>query len=162
MQAIVLYQENEFPKYQTVADPKPGVGELLVKVGYAGMNYADTMIRRGFYLQKPSFPSVLGFEYSGTVVEIGSGARPMWQGERVMGFCSGAYAEYVVISEQAAIPVPKKFSFEEAAAFPCTLSDLLCDVESLSQGCRGRSHSGPRRCGGRWDGNDPAGEEDGT
>ena len=76
MQAIVLNQENEFPKYQTVADPKPGDGELLVKVEYAGMNYADTMIRRGFYLQKPSFPSVLGFEYSGTVVGIGNGARP--------------------------------------------------------------------------------------
>lgn len=120
MQAIVLNQENEFPTYQMVTDPVAGDGELLVKVQYAGMNYADTMIRRGFYLQKPSFPSVLGFEYSGTVVGIGNGARPMWHGERVMGFCSGAYAEYVVIPERAAIPVPKEFSFEEAAAFPCT------------------------------------------
>ncbi|MFN8009347.1 MAG: zinc-binding dehydrogenase [Terriglobia bacterium] len=120
MQAVVLNQENEFPRYQTVPDPKPDNGELLVKVEYAGMNYADTMIRRGFYLEKPSFPSVVGFEFSGTVVGIGDGARPLWQGERVMGFCSGAYAQYVVIPEQTAIPVPPSFSLEEAAAFPCT------------------------------------------
>ena len=119
MQAILLRQENDFPSYESVDEPIAGNGELLVKVEYAGMNYADTMIRRGFYLQKPSFPLVPGFEFSGTVVGIGDGARPLWQGEHIMGFCSGAYAEYVVIPEASAIPVPKRFSLQEAAAFPC-------------------------------------------
>jgi NADPH:quinone reductase len=118
MQAIMLRSENEFPRFESVQDPIAGEGELLVRIEYAGMNYADTMIRRGFYLQKPSFPLVPGFEFSGTVVGIGDGARPLWQGERIMGFCAGAYAEYVVIPETSAVPIPKKFSFQEAAAFP--------------------------------------------
>jgi NADPH2:quinone reductase len=85
MQAAVLYSEHEFPKYETVPDPVAGKGELLVKVEATGVNYADTMMRRGFYLQKPEFPFIPGFEFSGTVVRTGEGVSPSWMGRRVMG-----------------------------------------------------------------------------
>ena len=118
MRAAVLHGEHELPKYETVSDPVAGKHELLVKVEAIGVNYADTMIRRGFYLQKPQFPFIPGFEFSGTVVKGGDGVVQGWTGRRVMGFCQNAYAEYVVVPESGAIPVPEYFSTEEAAAFP--------------------------------------------
>jgi NADPH2:quinone reductase len=118
MRATVLLQEHEFPRLQSVPDPVPGESELLVKVEAAGVNYADTMMRRGFYVQKPAFPYIPGFEFSGTVVGLGPASPPSWQGARVMGLCQNAYAEYVKVAETQAIPIPKKFSFEQAAGFP--------------------------------------------
>lgn len=118
MKAAVLYGEQELPKYETVPDPVAGKGELLIKVEATGVNYADTMMRRGFYLQKPQFPFIPGFEFSGTVVKTGEGVDHSWVGRRVMGFCQSAYAEYLVVPESGAIPAPENFSFEEAAAFP--------------------------------------------
>jgi NADPH2:quinone reductase len=118
MRAMVLVQENEFPQLQSVPDPVPGERELLVKVEAAGINYADTMMRRGFYIQKPVFPYIPGFEFSGTVVGLGPACVPSWQGARVMGLCQSAYAEYLTLAEAQAIPIPNKFSYEQAAAFP--------------------------------------------
>jgi NADPH:quinone reductase-like Zn-dependent oxidoreductase len=64
MKALVLEAENQMPELRDVQQPKPGKGEVLVKVSRSGVNYADTMMRRGFYLQKPEFPFIPGFETS--------------------------------------------------------------------------------------------------
>lgn len=117
MRALVLNAEHELPKLQDVPPPKPGRRDLLVKVAASGLNYADTMMRRGFYLEKPAFPYIPGFEFSGVVVETGPEVREFKAGDRVMGTGQGTFAEFTV-APAAAMPVPDIFTDEEAAAFP--------------------------------------------
>ncbi|MBK7395364.1 MAG: hypothetical protein IPJ34_03435 [Myxococcales bacterium] len=47
------------------AVPRPGPGEVRVKVAFAGVNYADVLARRGFYKWAPPPPTCVGFEVSG-------------------------------------------------------------------------------------------------
>ena len=105
------------PAIAEVPQPQPGENDVLVKVADSGVNYADTMIRRGQYMSKPTFPVIPGFEFSGTVVR---GSGPWSEGDRVMGLGSACYAEYVSAPAAAIMPVPGGFSDEEAAAFPVT------------------------------------------
>lgn len=118
MRALVLDAEGRLPELRDVPAPRPGKGEILVRVAAAGVNYADTMMRRGFYLQKPQFPFTPGFEFSGTVVEAAEGVKHVKPGARVMGTCQAAFAEYVTAPAGAVMPVPAAFSDEQAAAFP--------------------------------------------
>lgn len=119
MRALVLQSENELPHLEEVPNPKPNRGEVLVKVSAAGINFADTMMRRGVYLQKPKFPFIPGFEFSGVVEQGAEGAA--WKaGDRVMGMCSAGYAEYIKVPVAQLMAAPAQFSDEEAAAFPIT------------------------------------------
>lgn len=119
MRAVVLHAEGEFPRCESIPDPgPPGRGQLLVRVAAAGVNYADTMKRRGFYLQKPKFPHVPGLEFSGLVEMAGPDTSGWEAGRRVMGMGSGTFAEYLTIDARAALPVPEQFSLQEAAGFP--------------------------------------------
>jgi NADPH2:quinone reductase len=115
MRASVLTAENTMPSVQEVPFPEPRAGEVLVKVAAAGINFADTMMRRGTYATKPPFPFIPGFEFAGTVVK---GAGPWGEGDRVMGMGAKCYAEYVAAPAAALMPAPQGFSDEEAAAFP--------------------------------------------
>lgn len=118
MKAARVPAENEFPRIEEIPAPAPGRGEALVRVAYAGINYADTMMRRGFYLQKASYPFIPGFEFSGTVEAVGEGADAALVGQPVMGFGQGAYAECATAPAAALMPVPRGFSLEQAAAYP--------------------------------------------
>ncbi len=120
MKALVLDAEGRLPELRDVPAPRPKKTEVLVKVAAAGVNYADTMMRRGFYMQKPNFPFVPGFEFSGVVTEAGEGVKNVRPGDRVMGTCQGAFAEYAVAHAGVVMPVPASFTDEQAAAFPVT------------------------------------------
>lgn len=139
MRALVIPAEKEMPLLQEVPVPHPGEGEMLVKVSAIGVNYADTMMRRGFYLQKPSFPFIPGFEFSGVVTETGPGAMQFKPGDRVMGTGQHAYAEYVKTSAAALIPVPAGFSDEEAAAFPVTYMTAWAMLSLSAKAQRGET-----------------------
>jgi len=118
MRAAVIPAENEQPAVRDVPEPSPKPGHLLIKVSAAGLNYADTMMRRGFYLQKPTFPHIPGFEYCGRVVSGGgSGGDDKFKpGDRVMGICQSAFAEFITVPAAMAMPVPGAFSDDEGAA----------------------------------------------
>jgi NADPH2:quinone reductase len=103
------------PSVVEVPMPEPGAGEVLVKVSASGINFADTMMRRGTYGAKPKFPLIPGFEFSGAVAQA---AGPWSEGDRVMGMGANCYAEYVVAPAAALLPAPVGFSDEESAAFP--------------------------------------------
>jgi NADPH:quinone reductase len=120
MRALVLEGEGQLPVLRDVPQPKPGKSEVLVKIFYSGVNYADTMMRRGFYLQKPQFPFVPGFEFSGLVVETGEAVKNVKPGDRVMGMGRATYAEYTVAAAGGLMPPPSQFTDEQAAAFPVT------------------------------------------
>ena len=101
--------------------PKPGVGELLVKVAAAGVNRPDVLQRRGFYPPPPGASDIPGLEVAGTVVAAGEGATHH-VGTRVCGLIAGGgYAEYARVPAATALPVPDGLTMAEAAAMPETL-----------------------------------------
>src|SRR3954449_7343210 len=85
----------------------------------AGINFADTMARIGMYPDAPKTPCVLGYEVAGEVESVGEGAGGFEVGDRVMaGTRFNGQAELVTVPVQQVMPLPKKLSFEQGAAFP--------------------------------------------
>ena len=105
--------------------PRPGLGELLVKVEAAGVNRADILQRSGGYPPPLGASDIPGLEVAGRVVagDVGSGAFEL--GAEVMGVVAGGgYAEYCVVPTPQALPVPSGLTMIEAAAVPesfCTV-----------------------------------------
>ena len=91
--------------------------QVLVKMAYAGINFIDTYQRTGLY-QLPSFPSGLGREGAGTIVNVGGDVKSNLSEGDVVAFvgAQGAYAEYVAISAAKVVRVPDGISIEQAAA----------------------------------------------
>lgn len=99
--------------------PEPGSDELLVKVEATALNRADLLQKKGNYPVPEGASPILGLEMAGIVEEIGSSTNRFDVGDHVMGLLpGGGYAEYCVIKENHAMPVPGSLSFEEAAAIP--------------------------------------------
>jgi NADPH2:quinone reductase len=87
--------------------PEEAPGQLLVRVRAAGLNRGEFIAGHG--LAKPGTVKPAGNEASGEAVRTG---------ERVMGRCPGAFAEYALMDAREAIPIPKTLSWDEAAAIP--------------------------------------------
>lgn len=149
MREIVVTKRGapEVLRIQEVEPPKPGRGEARIEVAAAGVNFADTMARAGLYEDAPPIPCVVGYEVSGTVAELGSGAdgSGLKVGDRVMaGTRFGGYAEQVVVPTEAAIPLPDRFSFEQGAAIPVNYATAwagLLGYGSLKSGERVLIHA---------------------
>ncbi|MGH0359729.1 NAD(P)H-quinone oxidoreductase [Sinorhizobium meliloti] len=109
--------------------PVPGEGEMLVRVSAAGINRPDVMQRQGNYPPPPGASDILGLELAGVVESLGSGVRRFKPGNRVMALVhSGAYAEWAVVQEASALPVPDGMSLVEAGAFPETYFTVWSNV----------------------------------
>jgi NADPH2:quinone reductase len=117
MKAIRLHSHGEADVliYEDVPTPEPGVGEVRVKIGAAGLNFIDIYQRRGWY--KIALPLVLGQEGAGTVDVLGEGVTEFKAGDRV-AYASvlGAYADYAIVPAAKLVPVPSSVSIEQAAA----------------------------------------------
>ncbi len=102
--------------------PEPGPGQVRVRVRAAGVNFADTLMRRNRYAITPDLPSILGHEVAGVVDALGEGVRAPAIGTRVAapmfaaGGWFGGYAEHVVIDAGFVVPLPEALSFEAANA----------------------------------------------
>jgi NADPH:quinone reductase len=95
---------------QDVAEPAVKTGQNLVRVSAGGLNFADFMTSKGAYPGTPPPPLVAGREFAG--VEESTGRR-------VMGYAQwGAFAEKVTAYSNMLWPMPERWSFEQAAAFP--------------------------------------------
>lgn len=71
-------------EYRDVPEPeKPGVGQVLVGVEFAPINFSDILVARGLYALRPDLPSVIGNEGVGRVLEIGRQVRDLSVGARV-------------------------------------------------------------------------------
>jgi NADPH:quinone reductase len=109
--------------------PQPGEGELLVRIKAAGINRPDVAQRQGAYPPPSGASDVLGLEFAGEVVAVGPNAARFKDGDRVMALvASGAYAEYAVVHETNALPVPDGLSWEEAGAVPETYFTVWTNV----------------------------------
>ena len=121
--------------------PDPGPGEVRVRVKAAGLNRADILQRLGRYPAPPGWPAEIpGLEYAGEVERTGAGVSRWKAGDRVMGLVGGgAHAEYVVVHQDEAIPVPPELSWTDAAAIP---EAFLTGYDALFT--RGRLKAGER------------------
>lgn len=102
-------------------DPLPGPGEVRVSVRAMGVNYADVIVRMGYYeaARKDMYPMTPGFEFSGVVDALGKGVTKFKKGDRVFGFTRfGAYTTSLAVSQRQVFPCPKGWDFPECAAFP--------------------------------------------
>jgi len=109
--------------------PKPGPGEILVKVSAAGVNRPDVAQRSGSYPPPPGASDLPGLEIAGTVVALGDGANKHKLGDKVMSLVAGGgYAEYCIAQDAQAMPVPEGFSMLEAGATAETLMTVWHNV----------------------------------
>jgi NADPH:quinone reductase-like Zn-dependent oxidoreductase len=87
--------------------PRPGTGEVCVRVLAAGVSFTDSQLRAGTYLGVPKPPFTPGYEVVGVVEEVGPGCRRLHVGDRVASLTVwGAYAEHVCVREAEAVEVP--------------------------------------------------------
>jgi NADPH2:quinone reductase len=104
------------------AVPRPGPGELLIKVAAAGVNRPDVLQRRGAYPPPPGAPSIPGLEVAGEVAATGEDVPEVLIGQPVCALIAGGgYAEYAVAPVGQCLPVPAALTMIEAAAIPETL-----------------------------------------
>lgn len=109
--------EADVLKVATVPVPQPAPGEALVKVAYAGVNFADVWMRRGAIGAAMPVPFTPGLEAAGTVTAVGEDVTDVKPGNRV-AWCPipGAYAEYQAVHAAQLIPLPDGIPFDKAAA----------------------------------------------
>jgi NADPH:quinone reductase len=101
--------------------PKPGEGEVLVRVAAAGVNRPDVMQRQGKYPPPPGASDIPGLEIAGEVVALGAKVAGVALGDEVTALLpGGGYAEYALAAAPLCLPVPKTLSLIEAAAVPET------------------------------------------
>jgi len=118
MRAIVVKAPGgpEMMELAEVPDPKPGEGDLLVRVRAAGVNRADLLQRMGHYPPPPGASDILGLEIAGEVLQA---SPPFAQGDRVLALIAGGgYAELARVPVAQAMRIPEGMSFAEAAAIP--------------------------------------------
>lgn len=140
MKAYVLHRVNEL-QFEEVETPKPGAGQVLIRVMAAGICGSD--IPRIYQTGTYSFPLIPGHEFSGVVEEVGRNVSKSWIGKRVGVFplipchtceqcrkknyemcrkysylgsrTDGGFAEYVTVPEANLIEIPDAVTFEQAA-----------------------------------------------
>ncbi|MEJ8800931.1 NAD(P)H-quinone oxidoreductase [Pontibacter sp. H249] len=126
--------------------PLPGPYDLLVKVHATALNRADTLQRQGKYPPPKGASPILGLEIAGEVAEAGINCTRFKKGDKVFGLLpGGGYAEYAIIDENMAMPVPDNLSMEEAAAIPevfMTAYQALFWLGKLQPGERALIHAG--------------------
>src|SRR3979411_2253705 len=114
MKAIRVRQFGgpEVLKLEEVPTPKPGPGQILVRVHAAGVNPYDTYMRNGTYAIKPPLPYTPGSDAAGAVEAVGEGVTRVKPGDRVYTArtVSGAYAEYALALESQVHALPEKIS----------------------------------------------------
>ena len=142
--------------------PRPGVGEVLVKVAAVSLNYRDKLVIDGGLLpERPQMPFIPVSDMAGVVVEVGQGVHRFKPGDRVLGHfwtqwldgdppqamlrhglslggpLPGMLAEYVVLSQEAAVAAPTSLTDEEASTLPVaalTAWFALVEAGGLSAG----------------------------
>lgn len=141
MHAIRLHEFGpaENLRYETVADPRPGPGQVRIAVGAAGVHVIDTSIRAGQAPpgQQPDLPATPGRDVAGAVDAVGPGVDPSWLGRRVvvyLGLAGGGYAESAVAPVEGLHPLPDGVAFDTAVTMIGTGRTTLAVLEVAAIG----------------------------
>lgn len=105
-------------RLEEVPAASAGPGQVVVRIGAAGVNPVDTYLRAGTYARKASLPYTPGTDGAGTIESIGEGVKRFVPGDRVYlaGSLSGTYAEKALCAESSVYPLPHHVSFAQGAA----------------------------------------------
>jgi NADPH:quinone reductase-like Zn-dependent oxidoreductase len=133
--------------------PEAGAGDLLVRVHAAGLNPADWHILRGdplvarlmgVGLTKPK-ARVAGVDAAGVVEAVGANVRGLANGDEVLGFCRGAFAEHTCAAADMVVPKPTRLTFKQAAAVPIAATTALRGIRDVGEvtAASGCSSMGP-------------------
>ena len=133
----------EVLQVEEVEVPQPGKGEVQIRVKALGLNRAESMFRRGQYLEEPKLPARLGYEAAGTVAAVGPGVQGFKVGDAVSTIPSFSLNQYGLYGDLANAPAhavthhPANLSWEEAAAVwmqYLTAYGALIDIGKLARG----------------------------
>ena len=129
--------------------PEPQDGEVLIRIGYSGVNPTDSKTGSGAtraHYRYVNFPLVTDMDAAGVVEQTGANVTDFRQGDRVItwaspdGKTSGSYAEFVRTSVRNVSPMPKSLNFGQAAAVPIA---SLTAFQSPFHAEKGRHDPGP-------------------
>src|ERR1700722_6849500 len=110
------YGPPEALKIVDLPDPTPGAGEVLVDVGFAGLNFFDLLVIENKYQVKPPLPFSPAAEFSGRVAALGPGVTGLKPGDRVLGYTGfGCAREKLVCPVNRLVLLPPGLSDEKAA-----------------------------------------------
>ena len=123
MKAIQMqdYGTADVLRYTDIREPKPGPGQVLIKVESTAVNYSDIMRRNNAPYPFPTpLPFIPGGEIAGVIEQLGEGVEQLPVGTRVFALAgdsgSTGYAQYALASAAQAIPIPSSLSADEASA----------------------------------------------
>src|SRR6187549_3217242 len=125
MRAIVVrgFGGPDVMRVEERPTPKPGPGEVLVRVHAAGVNPVDAYIRSGTYARKPTLPYVPGSDGAGEVESVGSdvsgfkhGDRVYIAGDNVTPMGQGTYTEYAICAPTQLHRLPPKVTYGQGAS----------------------------------------------
>jgi len=140
MRAIIMTHPGGSEVLQQVElpCPQPKGKQILIRLHGAGVNRPDIAQRQGLYPAPEGASPLLGLEGAGEVVERGSDASRFPLGSKVMALLpGGGYAEYALVDERHALPIPEGMDFLVAAAIPETYLTVwhnVFEVGKLTQG----------------------------
>jgi NADPH2:quinone reductase len=118
--------------------PKPGDGEVLVRVEAAGVNRPDVMQRQGRYPPPAGASDLPGMEIAGEIVSLGANVSGLAVGDKITSLLpGGGYAAYAVAAAPLCMPIPPGLTMVEAAAIPETFMTVWTNLFE-----RGRCKSG--------------------
>ncbi len=120
MKAIVLTEDGGTPFVKEIPVPKPGPGEVLVKMHASPINPSDLAFLAGGYGIKKEYPAVPGFEGSGTVVAAGKGFLPKMSLGKIVACAAskeydGCWAEYMITKAGMCVPLSKNITPDQAS-----------------------------------------------
>ncbi len=123
--------------YETVADPKPGLGQVLIKVEAVAVNYSDIMRRSNTPYPFPTpLPYIPGGEVAGVVEALGEGVTEPLIGTPVFALVgndgSTGYAQYAVANAPQVIPIPPGLSMEEACAMVVAGTTAILTLKQIA------------------------------
>lgn len=126
MKAVQLhgYGDVDQLRYEDVPDPKPGPGEVLVKVVSTSINPIDYKIRSGAMKEHMplQFPFILGRDVAGEVAELGPGVENLKVGDAVLGLVNHSYAQYLVAKATDLAKAPAGLDLSEAGRLPLVVT----------------------------------------
>ena len=139
MKAVVVTKEGV--RVQNVETPKPKENEVLVKVFACGLNRADLVVADGGAHGASGGPgTIVGMEFSGEIIELGSNVRNYSIGDRVM--CSGtsAWAEYAIADHGRVIKIPNNnMDYIKASTYPIALATMHNAIITTGNFAKGQS-----------------------
>jgi len=134
-QAVLVQLNNEPPKISDVSLVMPEKNQVLIKIEFACIHPADTLVISGDYPVPLKRPHPVGFEGSGVVVAVGSELKvPHIVGERVNVSGPGTWGQYILVNSEACRKLPDDISFEDGTLFFANPATTICLANIAQKG----------------------------